>query len=135
MAKITAKVTFDKFRATAKIKAASDEALTMMGNQALQDATKYVPEDQGYLKDSGISHSDQKAVNGVFRMRWEEPYSQYLWNGKVMRGNPANRDYGPKKLTFTAEFARAEWAKYAQKVHGEEWKKVYEAAFQRELRK
>lgn len=135
MAKITAKVTFDKFRATAKIKASSDEALTMMGNQALQDASQYVPKDQHTLENSGLASSDQKAVNGVLRMRWSTPYAQYLWNGDVMYGNPGNRTYGPKKLTFTAALAREEWAKYAQKVHGEEWKKVYEAAFQRELRK
>lgn len=117
------------------IKAASDEALTLMGNQALQDASMYVPKDQHTLENSGLSSSDQKAVNGVFRMRWSTPYAQYLWNGDVMHGNPANRTYGPEKLRFTAALAREEWAKYAQKVHGDEWKKVYEAAFQRELRK
>lgn len=135
MAKITAKVTFDQYRAIVKIKAASDEALTSMGREALQGASKYVPVDQQTLKESGLHSSDQKAANGVFRMRWSTPYAQYLWNGDVMFGDPANRTYGPKKLKFTAALAHEEWVKYAQKVHGADWKKSYEAAFRQEMRK
>ena len=133
MAKIKTRVTFHKKQAIAQIKAASDYGLTMMGNQALEDASQYVPKDQYILENSGISSSDQKAVDGKYTLRWSTPYAQYLWHGDVMYGNPGNRTYGPEKLTFTAALAREEWAKYAKEVHGAEWKEVYEAAMKRRL--
>ena len=68
-------------------------------------------------------------------MRWSTPYAQYLWHGDVMYGNPTTRTYGPEKLSFTSALAREEWAKYAKEVHGEEWKKVYQAALKRRLNK
>lgn len=135
MAKIKTRVTFHKAQAKAQIKAASDYGLTVMGNQALQDASQYVPVDQHILENSGLANSDQKAVDGKFNMRWVTPYAQYLWNGDVMYGNPASRTYGPEKLTFTAAMAREEWAKYAQEVHGTEWRKVYEAAMKGRMQK
>lgn len=50
MAKINTRVTLHTSRAVAMIKAASNDALTDMGNQALQDASKHVPHDQGTLE-------------------------------------------------------------------------------------
>lgn len=135
MAKVIPKVTFHKFQAAARIEAASDKALTMMANQALKDIGQYVPKDQTTLESSGLTSSDQKAVNGEFTMRWSTPYAQYLWHGDVMFGNPRHRTYGPEKLKFTDALAREEWAKYAQQVHGKKWKSVYEAALKKELQK
>lgn len=128
MPKITTRVTLYRKEAVAQIKALSDRGLTLMGLQALEDASMHVPKDQGTLESSGIATSDQKAVNGEYTLRWSTPYAQYLWHGDVMYGNPTNRSYGPEKLTFTAALAREEWAKYAREVYGAEWKKVYEAA-------
>lgn len=102
-----------------------------MGNQALKDITKHVPRDQGTLQDSGIANSDTRAHDLKFELRWETPYSKYLWNGDVMYGNPTQRTYGPKKISFTSALAREEWAKYAKEVYGENWKKVYQAAIQK----
>lgn len=133
MPKISTRVTFDKHKAVTLIKASSDYGLSMMANQALGDASQYVPKDQHTLENSGITNSDKKAEGGKFRMVWSTPYAQYLWNGDVMYGNPANRTYGPEKLKFTDALAKEEWAKYAQKVHGNEWKKVYQAAMKRRL--
>ena len=135
MAKIKTRVTFHKSQVKALIKAASDYGLTVMGNQALHDASQYVPVDQHTLENSGLTNSDQRAVDGKFVMRWSTPYAQYLWHGDVMYGNPNARTYGPEKLTFTAAMAREEWAKYAQEVHGAEWRKVYEAAMKGRMRK
>lgn len=134
MPKISTRVTFDKKRAAGLIKASSNKALTVMGVQALQDTSRHVPRDQYTLENSGISASDRKAVDGKFTMRWSTPYAQYLWHGDVMYGNPTSRTYGPEKLTFTSALAREEWAKYAHKVYGAEWRKVYQAAFRKELR-
>lgn len=136
MAKIKTRVTLRTPQATALIKAASNEALTDMGLQALQDASKHVPRDVGTLEDSGLTNSDKKAKNGKFVMKWEEPYSQYLWNGKIMHGSPDTRSpadyYGD--ITFTSALAHAEWAKYAREVYGEQWKQVYQAALKRRLK-
>lgn len=136
MPKISTRVTFDKRKAEALIKASMNDALTVMGYQALQDVSQYVPRDQeGVLKKSGLSDSDKKAAGGKFTMIWNTPYAQYLWHGDVMYGNPTTRTYGPEKLSFTSALAREEWAKYAKEVHGEEWKKVYQAALKRRLNK
>lgn len=134
MAKINTRVTFDAVVAAALIKAANNKALTDMGNQVLQDVTKHVPKDQGALKNSGLSSSDRSAKDGKFTMRWSTPYARYLWHGDVMYGNPTSRTYGPEKISFTSALARAEWAKYAKDVYGEEWKIVYQAALRRHLR-
>lgn len=134
MSRINTRVTFDREAAIAKIKAANDKALTVMAVQALKDATKHAPRDQGFLQNSGITNSDAKAADGKYILRWDEPYAQYLWHGEVMHGNPTNRTYGPEKLTFTSALARMEWAKYAKEVYGDDWKKVYQAALREELR-
>lgn len=134
MAKIKTRVTFDRAATIARIKAASNDALTAMGNQALMDASKHVPKDQGTLENSGLSLSDKKAVEGVYTLRWGEDYAKYLWHGDVMHGNPNSRTYGPEKLSFTSALAHEEWAKYAKEIYGEEWKAVYQAALKEKMR-
>lgn len=133
MAKITVKVNFDKKAAIAHITAASDKALTALGLEALKDVTQYVSKDQNALRKSGTTHSDIKAEDGKFTLRWSTPYAQYLWHGDVMYGDPTSRTYGPAKITFTEALAREEWAIYAQKIHGEQWEKIYQKVFEREL--
>ena len=134
MAKIKTRVTFDRAATIARIKAASNDALTAMGNQALMDASKHVPKDQGTLENSGLSLSDKKAVEGVYTLRWNTPYARYLWHGDVMYGNPTSRTYGPEKLSFTSALAHEEWAKYAKEIYGEEWKAAYQAALKEKMR-
>ncbi len=134
MPKISSRVTFDKRAAIAQIRAASNQALTIMGNQALTDTTQHVPKDQGLLQDSGIINSDRAAYDLKFILRWDTPYAQYLWHGKVMHGNPTKRTYGPEKISFTSALAREEWAKYAKEVYGEEWKQVLQNALRTELK-
>lgn len=134
MAKIKTRVTFDRAVTIARIKAASNDALTAMGHQALMDASKHVPKDQGTLENSGLSLSDKKAVEGVYTLRWVTPYAKYLWHGDVMYGNPTSRTYGPEKLSFTSALAHEEWAKYAKEIYGEEWKAVYQAALKEKMR-
>lgn len=128
MPKITVRTTFNRAGALTRLRAVSNDGLTVMGQQALKDTTQYVPRDQGLLQDSGINNSDNRAHDLRFEMRWEEPYSRYLWNGEVMYGNPTERTYGPQKISFTSALARAEWAKYAKEVYGSQWKQVYQKA-------
>lgn len=133
MARVKTRVTFRNAETIALLKAANNAALTDMGNQALQDASMHVPFDQGTLRSNGISSSDQRATDGKMTLRWNTPYARYLWHGDVMYGNPTNRTYGPKKISFTAAMAREEWAKYAREVYGEEWRQVYQASLRRHL--
>ena len=136
MAKIKTRVTLRTPQAAALIKAASNEALTDMGLQALQDVSEHVPHEFGTLENSGLTNSDKKAANVKFAMKWEEPYSQYLWNGKIMHGSPDTRspaDYYDD-IKFTSDLARAEWAKYAREVYGERWNQVFQAALKRRLK-
>lgn len=134
MPKISTKVTFHKAAAKARIKAAADYGLTIMGFQALEDTTQHVPKDQGLLQDSGLANSSKEAIDLTFVLCWAEPYSQYLFHGEVMHGNPTNRTYGPENLSFTSTMAKMEWTKYAEKVYGSDWKRVYQAAMQRRLK-
>lgn len=134
MPKISTRVTFDKKAVAMRIRAVANDALTVMGNQALKDVTQYVPLDQGTLQSSGLARSSREAENMKFDLRWSTPYAQYLWHGDVMYGNPTSRTYGPEKLRFTSALAREEWAKYAKEVHGENWKAVYQAALRERLR-
>ena len=133
MPKISTRVTFDKKAVAARIRAVANDGLTVMGNQAVKDVTQYVPEDQGTLQSSGLARSSREAENMKFDLRWFTPYAQYLWHGDVMHGNPTNRTYGPDKISFTSALAREEWAKYAKEVHGENWKKIYQAALKEGL--
>lgn len=133
MPKISTRVTFDKATVVAKIKAANDKALTVMGNQALKDSNIFVPHDQGYLEASGIMDSDTHAQDGKFILRWDEPYARYQWFAKVMHGSPKSRSYGPEELSYTKSLAHKEWAKHAREVYGDDWKKVYQDALRKEL--
>lgn len=128
MPKIVSGVTFNRAGTLTKLRAVSNDGLTLMGQQALKDTTQHVPVDQHFLQDSGINNSDDRARDLKFEMHWDEPYAQYLWHGEVMYGNPTNRAYGPKKLSFTSTLAHMEWAKYAKDVYGAQWKRVYQNA-------
>lgn len=130
----TAKVVFNKSSALTTIRGANDKALTDTGNQAIKDTDQYVPEDQNELIGSGHSNSDMQAKNGKFHLRWSTPYARYLFKGEVMYGNPTNRTYGPKKISFTKAMAKMEWAKYAAKVHKDDWRAVYQASLKRRLK-
>lgn len=101
-----------------------------------KDATPEVVDmyNTGDLEGSGLDNSDKKATGGKYAMRWHTSYAQYLWNGDVMYGNPTERRYGPKKISFTSALAHEEWAKYAREVYGEQWKQVYQAALKRRIK-
>ncbi|WP_343084076.1 minor capsid protein [Blautia producta] len=128
MPKIVSRVTFNRAGTLTKLRAVSNDGLTLMGQQALKDTTQYVPVDQHGLQDSGINNSDDRAHDLKFEMHWDTPYARYLWNGEVMYGSPTDRTYGPKKLSFTSALAHMEWAKYAKNVYGAQWKQVYQNA-------
>lgn len=132
MAETTVKVSFDIPAAVARLRVAANKALTITGNQALQDTTKHVPMDQGTLQNSGITFMSVEDMEVM--LRWDEPYAQYLFHGEVMYGNPTNRTYGPKKLKFTEALARMEWTKYAAEVYGKDWQAIFQAALKRGVR-
>ena len=129
------KISFNKAAAKARLQAASDHALSVTGSQALKDISRHVPRDQNTLKDSGLAHSDKLAQDGEITLRWDTPYAQYLFHGKVMHGDPTNRTYGPEKLKFTEALARMEWTKYAAEKYGKDWQTVFQKALGIVLRK
>lgn len=128
MPKVTIRTTFDRAGTEARIRAGFNHALTAVGMQALKDTTQHVPRDVGTLQEAGIMNSDSAAHDLKFILRWDTPYSRYLFHGEVMYGNPTDRRYGPEKLTFTAALARMEWTKYAHEVYGADWKQVCQNA-------
>ena len=87
MPKVKVRVTLNRAAAVARIKAANADALTAAGNQALKDVTKHVPKDQGTLQSSGLSHSDKRAKEGRFVLRWSTPYACLLYTSILERNN------------------------------------------------
>ena len=75
MPKISTRVTFHRSQASALVKASSNYGLTAMGNQALQDASQYVPRDQGIWKGAAYPTATRRRpmgsslLNGRSRMR------------------------------------------------------------------
>lgn len=118
----------------ARIKAASDVALTVLGIQALKDANQYVPRDQGLLENSGIINSDTHAQDGVFTLRWDEPYARYQYYGVAMEGR-APKQVTDRPLKYTKPEAKKMWAHHAQAKHGDEWNEMYQKALKEELGK
>lgn len=133
----TAKATFNKSSVLTTIRAANDKALTDLGNHAIKDTDQYVPESsKPHLINSGHTDSDKHAKNGKFRLRWSTPYARYLWHGKIMHGSPKTRTlddyYG--NIKFTKRMAKMEWAKYAAKIHKDDWQTVYQSALKMRLK-
>lgn len=127
-AKVIIKI--DKAAEAANIKMAGDEALSDVRDDIIDDINQYVPVQGGKpqngsgggLQSSARMHSDQTAHKGKLTIRWDTPYAQYQNKGEVMKGRPGpTRTYGPEKLKYTSEAAKAEWEKYAEQKHGEDW--------------
>ena len=76
--RVTAKVTFNKSSALTTIRAANDKALTDVGNQAIKDTDKHVPEDQHILINSGHANSDMHASNGKWRAVYQASLKRRL---------------------------------------------------------
>lgn len=135
MPKISVKVSFNRSDTKMKLRAANEKALYVTGQQALKDSNKYIPEDQGGLKNGGFIASE---FSNIVSLNWSGSngavYARYQWYGKVMKGTPIDRTYGPENLKYTKEAAEKEWAKYAQKQDNAEWQKVYEAALKEGLK-
>lgn len=135
--RVVPKATFNRSSTLTTIRSANDKALTDLGNRAIKDTDQYVPESSDpHLINSSHTNSDMHAQNGKFRLRWSEPYARYLWHGKIMHGSPKTRTlndyYG--SIKFTKEMAKMEWAKYAAKVHKDDWHTVYQASLKERLK-
>jgi len=135
MPKIHVKVNFNRSDTKVKLCAANEKALFFTGKQALKDSNRYIPKDQGGMEDGGFIASE---FGNIVSLNWSGSngavYARYQWHGKVMKGTPTDRTYGPEELKYTEEAAKKEWAEYAQKQHGAEWQKVYEAELRKGLK-
>lgn len=134
-------ITIDQIAETARIKKAGNQALTDIRDEIIEDINKYVPVGGGKsqngggssLRESAKLHSDQEAENCRITIKWDEPYAQYQNKGKVMHGTPKDRTYGPDMLKYTDRAARAEWEKYAEEQHGDDWELAVEKRMQEYL--
>ena len=135
MPRVNVKVSFNRIDTKTKIKAANEKALFITGQQALKDSNEYIPEDQQGMKNGGFIASE---FSNIVSLNWSGSngavYARYQWHGKVMKGTPAEREYGPEELKYTKEAAKKEWSKYAHERHGAEWQQVYESELRKELR-
>lgn len=135
MSNVNVKINFHKNDTKMKIRAANEKALFFTGQQALEDSNRYVPEDQGGLTEGSIIASE---FSNIVSLNWGGSngtvYARYQWHGKVMKGTPADRSYGPEELKYTKDAAKKEWAKYAHEQHGAEWRRMYETVMREDLR-
>lgn len=99
------------------IETANEFAIAAMSQQVLADSNYYCKHDQGMLIASAINNPDTE--KGI--IVWDTPYAQkqyYLEN--------ANTDKNPN--------AQMMWFHKAKDVHGDEWNKVYAAAFKKAMK-
>ena len=93
------RITFDKMKAAARIKAASEHITEVIAGEFLKDANYYARMDTGMLIHSSIISSDLKAG----RVAWVTPYARRVF----YFGTPA-KDKNPNARLQWAEVARVE---------------------------
>ncbi len=126
-----------------QIRAASKKAVAVTAQQALADCNNYCPEDQGMLKNSAEIHSDLE--NGI--LVWSTPYARFLYHGVLMvdpkTGSPYARE-GQTKVILKPEKpldfnkqnnpnAGSHWCERAYADHHDDWERIYQEAFRKEL--
>lgn len=135
-------IKINKVSEIASIRIAGDQDLTDIRDEIIEDINQYVPVQGGdsrnggggSLQSSAGIHSDRTANKGKLTIRWDTPYAQYQNKGEVMKGRPGpTRTYGPEKLKYTSTAAKAEWEKYAEQKHGEDWALAVEKGIKQRL--
>ena len=129
MSKINTRVTFNKASVRGRIKAANQDCLFIVSEQALKDSNQYCPEDQQGLVDSGIANIEP----GKGILKWATIYARMQYYGVVMEGR-APKVATDRPLKYTKPGAHKMWAHYARAQHGEDWKKVYQSELRRLMR-
>ena len=137
-------VSIDTNATAARIRAASVEALKMVKGQILADCNKFVPYDQGLLRDSSETHSHVMEYFGEAEIRliWATPYARYLYYGLLMvdskTGSAWAREGDKKVLTskplkYSKEAASKLWCEKARAEYGEDWRLIYQNALKERL--
>lgn len=137
-------VSIDTNATAARIRAASVEALKMVKGQILADCNKFVPYDQGLLRDSSETHSHVMECFGEAELRliWATPYARYLYYGLLMvdskTGSAWAREGDKKVLTskplkYSKEAASKLWCEKARAEYGEDWRLIYQNALKERL--
>ena len=140
---MSVKFNFNTAQTAMRIRGASQRAVAITAQQMLADINNYVPDDQGMLKNSAETHSD--LANG--KIIWNTPYARFLYHGVVMidpkTGSPYARE-GQTKVVMKPEKpldfnkqsnpnAGSHWCERAYADHHEDWERIYQEAFRKEL--
>lgn len=135
-------IKINKAAEIASIEKTGNQALTDVRDEIIEDINQYVPVQGGDARNGGGGslqssagiHSDKAAKGGKLTIRWDTTYAQYQNKGEVMKGKPGpTRTYGPEKLKYTSSAAKAEWEKYADQKHGEDWALAIEKGIKQRL--
>lgn len=137
-------VSIDTNAVVARIRAASIEALKTVKGQILADCNKFVPYDQGLLRDSSETHSHVMEYFGEAELRliWATPYARYLYYGLLMvdskTGSAWAREGDKKVLTskplkYSKTAASKLWCEKARAEYGEDWRLIYQNALKERL--
>lgn len=140
---MSVKFNFNTAQTAMRIRGAAQRAVATVAQQALTDCNNYCPEDQGVLINSSID--DSVLENGL--LVWSAPYARYLYHGVVMvdikTGDIHGRDSQDKvilKPEKPLDFdksknpnAGSHWCERAYADHHEEWERIYQKAFRKEL--
>ncbi|MDY3693007.1 MAG: minor capsid protein [Dysosmobacter sp.] len=106
------KVTTDRARVAARIKAGAEHMIQMVAEGALTDCNEYCRIDQGQLKESSETASDVKA--GV--LVWDTAYARRVY----YTGTPSKQPN---------ENASLLWCEVAHDAHGQDWQKRAQDSF------
>ena len=136
------KISFDISACAAKVRAASSDALKVLMPDVLNGCNKFVPLDQGVLRDSSETHSHIMEYFGEAEIRlvWATPYARYLYYGVLMvdskTGSAWAREGDRKILTSKPlKFSKGckLWCEKARAEYGEDWKLIYQNALKERL--
>ena len=100
------------------LEGATHAALEAVGEQALADSNEFVREDQGQLRESG--RFDVKGADAT--ISYNTPYAKRVY----FTGTPSHDVNANASL---------QWIHKAQKLYGNDWKKIMQKAFAKGLKR
>ena len=106
------KVTVDKSRVAARIKAAKETMIPAVAEQALSDCNYFARRDQGTMIESSETASDLQKGELV----WDTPYAKKVY----YTGSPS-KDANPN--------ASLMWCEKAKNTYGKDWQAIGQTKF------
>lgn len=114
MIKFNVNINFDVNKVGGNVNQAIKKAQVALDEQVLKDSNYFIPKDEGYLEESGVTYSQI----GEGLVIWNTPYARRLYY------NPQynfSKDQNPNASGLWFEIAKLRW--------GSDWRKLAQSTF------